>query len=49
MAIHNDGAVNGLPDGNMLYRIEYSAQVEHPGPLKLNSGVAENEHLRRPG
>lgn len=23
-AIHNDGAVNGLPDGNMLYRITYN-------------------------
>ena len=26
---------------------EYSAQVEHPEPLKLNSRVARNEHLRR--
>lgn len=23
-AIHNDGSVNGLPDGNMLYRITYN-------------------------
>ena len=27
--------------------IEYSAQVEHPEPLRLNSRVARNEHLRR--
>ena len=27
--------------------IEYSAQVEHPQPQRLNIAVGENEHLRR--
>ena len=44
-------AVRIIPDGDEIQyvRSEYIAPTEHPEPLKLNSVVAQNEHLRRPG
>ena len=42
------GEIDAFRVGNQ-WRVlsEYSAQVEHPRPPKLNSRVARNEHFRR--
>ena len=45
------GAYSGLSrwynNDTSIVDAEYSVQVEHPKPLKLNSVVAKNEHHRR--